>query len=44
MLDALASARSVHEVIIVNGRQPGSLTRALQGENPGSRIYKRLPA
>ena len=39
MLHALARARSVREVLIVNGREPGSLTRALAGENPGSRIY-----
>jgi molybdenum storage protein len=41
MLDALQHSRSVHEVLIVDGRQPGSLTRALQGENPGTRIYKK---
>jgi molybdenum storage protein len=41
MLESLARARSVHEVLIVNGRVPGSLTRALQGENPGTRIYKK---
>lgn len=40
MLRALAKARSVREVLIVNGREPGSLTRALEGENPGTRIYK----
>lgn len=42
MLDALARARSVHEVILVNGREPGSLTKALAGENPGTRIYRRV--
>jgi molybdenum storage protein len=41
MLTALANARSVKEVLLVNGRVPGSLTRALQGENPGTRIYKK---
>lgn len=41
MLYALARAQSVHEVMIVNGREPGSLTLALAGENPGSRIYRR---
>lgn len=41
MLSALARAQSIHEVLIVNGREPGSLTRALAGENPGSRIYRR---
>jgi molybdenum storage protein len=40
MLEALANARSVREVLLVNGLEPGSLTRALRGENPGSRIYK----
>jgi molybdenum storage protein len=40
MLEALAAARSVREVYLVNGRQPGSLMRALQGENPGTRIYQ----
>ncbi len=40
MLRALVSARSVHEVFIINGRQPGNLTRALAGENPGTRIYR----
>jgi molybdenum storage protein len=39
MLRALARARSVHEVLIVNGLEPGNLTRALAGENPGTRIY-----
>ena len=41
MLDALLRAHSVHEVIIINGREPGSLARALAGENPGTRIYRR---
>jgi molybdenum storage protein len=39
MLRELASARSVTEVLIVSGLQPGNLTRALAGENPGTRIY-----
>ena len=41
MLLALGRARAVHEVYIVNGREPGNLTRALEGENPGTRIYRR---
>jgi molybdenum storage protein len=41
MLQALARARSVREVLLVNGREPGYLTRALAGENPGTRIYRR---
>ncbi|MBN1934006.1 MAG: hypothetical protein JW934_05055, partial [Anaerolineae bacterium] len=41
MLHALARARSVREVLLVNGREPGTLTRALNGENPGTRIYRQ---
>jgi molybdenum storage protein len=41
MLQALTRARSVREVLLVNGREPGSLTRALAGENPGTRIYRQ---
>jgi molybdenum storage protein len=40
MLHALSHARSACEVLIVNGREPGALTRALAGENPGTRIYR----
>jgi molybdenum storage protein len=40
MLRALAQARSVREVLIVNGRERGTLTAALRGENPGTRIYR----
>jgi molybdenum storage protein len=40
MLQALARARSVREVLIINGREKGNLTRALKGENPGTRIYR----
>lgn len=40
MLHALANARSVREVFIVNGREPGNLTKALEGENPGTRICR----
>jgi molybdenum storage protein len=39
MLRAFSRARSVREVFIVNGREPGNLTRTLEGENPGTRIY-----
>lgn len=41
MLECLARARSTFEVLLVNGRAPGRLTRALHGENPGTRIYRR---
>jgi molybdenum storage protein len=40
MLTSLANARSVKEVLIVNGLETGNLTRALAGENPGTRIYR----
>jgi molybdenum storage protein len=41
MLTALARARSVHEVLIINGLESGNLTRALAGENPGTLIYRQ---
>ena len=41
MLQALARARSVREVLVINGREPGNLTRTLAGENPGTRIYRQ---
>jgi molybdenum storage protein len=40
MLRALARGCAVREVLIVNGREPGNLTRALAGENPGTRIFR----
>jgi molybdenum storage protein len=40
MLRAFARARSVSEVFIINGQEPGNLTRTLEGENPGTRIYR----
>jgi molybdenum storage protein len=40
LLQALAHARSVREVLIIDGREPGNLRRALEGENPGTRIYR----
>jgi molybdenum storage protein len=41
MLRSLAQARSVHEVMLVNGRDRGALTAALNGENPGTRILSK---
>jgi molybdenum storage protein len=41
MLRELAHARSVREVLIINGRELGNLTRALGGENSGTRIYRQ---
>jgi molybdenum storage protein len=40
MLTALSHAQSVREVLLVNGRESGALTKALNGENPGTRIYR----
>ncbi len=40
VLEYLTRARSCHEVQIVNGLEPGMLTRALAGEDVGSIIYK----
>lgn len=40
MLEALKHARSLHEVHIINGSEPGNITRTLNGENAGTRIYK----
>jgi molybdenum storage protein len=40
LLRALSRARSVHEVFLVNGRERGAVVAALQGENPGTRIYR----
>lgn len=40
-LDYLQRARNVGEVLLVNGLKAGDLTRALQGENPGTRIYRQ---
>jgi molybdenum storage protein len=42
MLNALANARSVHEVLIINGLERGQLTRALNGETPGTLIYRKV--
>jgi len=41
MLRALANARSVREVLLVNGREDGNLKQALAGVNPGTRIYHK---
>lgn len=40
MLETLQHARSLREVFIINGSEPGNITRALKGENSGTRIYK----
>jgi molybdenum storage protein len=40
LLTYLARARSVREAFIVNGLQPGNLSRAIEGENAGTCIYK----
>jgi len=40
MLHVLSRARSVNEVLVVNGLKPGNVTRALHGEHVGTRIYR----
>lgn len=40
LLTALSRARSVREVFLVDGRERGALTAALQGQNSGTRIYQ----
>jgi molybdenum storage protein len=40
MLHALAHAQTVREVLIINGLKPGNLGRAVEGPNPGTRIYR----
>lgn len=38
LLDAMATARNLHQVQIVNGRTPGNVLRALRGEHVGTII------
>ena len=40
MLESLQTARSVREVFIVNGLVRNNISRAMDGENTGTRIYK----
>jgi molybdenum storage protein len=40
LLESLRTARTVREVYIVNGLVPGNVTRALNGENSGTRIFQ----
>ncbi len=41
LLDFMKRARSVKEVLLINGLEPGQLTQALEGENPGTRIFRQ---
>lgn len=41
MLETLRDARSLREVFIVNGLERGSVTRTINGENVGTRIYRK---
>jgi molybdenum storage protein len=41
MLETLRDARSLREVFIVNGLERGNITRAIGGENAGTRIYRK---
>ncbi len=40
MLDVLKSARSLREIFIVNGLERGNITRVMNGEHIGTRIYQ----
>ncbi len=40
MLEVLKNARSLREVYIVNGLERGNITRAVNGEHVGTRIFK----
>lgn len=44
MLEILRDARSLREVFIVNGLERGNITRVLEGEHVGTRIYKKSGA
>ena len=43
MLEAMQRARSVTEILLVNGRQQGDLTRALNGEIPAHVFFAKDP-
>ncbi len=40
MLEVLRNARSLCEVFVINGLERGNVTRALEGENVGTRIFR----
>ena len=40
MLEILANARSLRELFIINGLERGNITRAMAGEQVGTRIYR----
>ena len=40
MLESLKIASNIHEVFMVNGLKRGNISRAIAGENTGTRIYK----
>jgi len=40
MVESLQNTHSLHEVFIVNGLERGNVTRVLNGEHVGTRIYK----
>jgi molybdenum storage protein len=40
MLRELAHAQTMREVLIIDGLKPGNLGRAIEGPNPGTRIYR----
>ncbi len=42
MLEVLKNARSLREVFLVNGLERGTVTRVMNGEHVGTRIFKAL--
>jgi molybdenum storage protein len=40
MLRELAHAQTMREVLVVDGLKPGNIGRAIEGPNPGTRIYR----
>lgn len=40
LLETLKNARSLREVLIINGLQPGNLSQAIAGKNVGTRIFR----
>jgi molybdenum storage protein len=41
MLEILRDARSLREVRVINGLEPGNVARAVAGEHVGTRIYRK---
>jgi molybdenum storage protein len=40
MLRELAHAQTMREILVIDGLKPGNIGRAIEGPNPGTRIYR----